>query len=86
MNKVMLLVDDDDSLSKFIRICVEESGSVMEVRQVTSVEQALDYLKNKGEFSDKEKNPDPALMLLDLGLPKMSGIEFLKQLKNMKEF
>jgi DNA-binding response OmpR family regulator len=86
MNKVMLLVDDDDSLSKFIKICVEESGSLMEVRQVASVDKAMDYLQNKGEFADKRSNPDPHVMLLDLGLPKTSGIDFLKQLKNKKEY
>ena len=86
MNKIILLVDDDESLSKFIKICVEDAGSIMEVRQVTNVEKAMDYLNNKGEFADKNKYPDPALMLLDLGLPKMSGIEFLKILKQKKEF
>lgn len=85
MNRVMLLVDDDDSLSKFIKICIEESGSDMDIRQVTSTQEAMDYLNNKGIFSDKNKNPDPALMLLDLGLPKMSGIEFLKIIKNNKD-
>lgn len=81
MNKVILLVDDDDSLAKFITICIEETGSIMDVKRVTSVERAMEYLENKGDFMDKEVNPNPALMLLDLGLPKMSGIDFLKELK-----
>ena len=86
MNRIMLLVDDDESLAKFIKICVEETGSIMDIRQVTTVEKAMEYINNEGEFADKRKNPAPALMLLDLGLPKTSGIDFLKQFKMNKNF
>ena len=86
MNKVMLLVDDDNSLSQFIKICLEESGASMDIRQVTSTDEAMQYLKNTGEYSDKTKNPDPAVMLLDIGLPKMSGIDFLKIIKSNNDY
>lgn len=86
MKKVILLVDDDESLSQFMKICIEESGSSMELKQVTDTDKAIKYLNNTDEYSDKTKNPDPAFMLLDLGLPKTSGLEFLKIIKSKKEY
>lgn len=86
MSKVILLVDDDASMAEFIKISVAESGSGMDVRHAESAEAALEYLDNKAGFFDKNKNPAPVLMLLDLGLGKISGIEFLKQLKSQKQY
>jgi len=42
---------------------------------------ALDYLHNRGEYADREKG-NPAVILLDLKLPKMTGIEVLAKIKS----
>jgi two-component system response regulator len=42
---------------------------------------ALDFLYNRGDYIDREVNPKPDLILLDLKLPKVSGLEILKQIK-----
>jgi DNA-binding response OmpR family regulator len=81
VKKIFLLVDDDDGLSKLMKLCIEESGEQIRIVQASSAENAIQYLNNTGDFSDAKSNPKPALILLDIGLPKISGIEFLKQFK-----
>jgi len=43
--------------------------------------EALDFLYARGQFADREQT-DPAVVLLDLKLPKIDGLEVLKQVKN----
>lgn len=45
---------------------------------------ALDFLYNRGNYIDREVNPKPDLILLDLKLPKVSGLEILEQIKGEK--
>ena len=43
---------------------------------------ALDFIFSKGKYESRERLPRPKLILLDLNLPKVSGIEILKQIKS----
>jgi CheY-like chemotaxis protein len=44
--------------------------------------QAIDYLYGRGEFGDRDTNVNPRLVLLDLKLPKMDGLDVLKVIKS----
>lgn len=52
---------------------------------VSHGDEALDYLAGGGEFANREKHPFPALMLLDLQLPRRSGHEVLEWLRAQTE-
>lgn len=49
---------------------------------VQNGEEGLKFLRHQDGFSDPEKSPKPGIMLLDLNMPLMNGIEFLKVVKS----
>jgi CheY-like chemotaxis protein len=51
------------------------------IHHCASGEDALDYLLHRGAFTDPRKAPRPALILLDLGLPRVNGHEVLRRSK-----
>ena len=49
-------------------------------------EQAIDYLAGKGPFADRARHPLPALVLLDINIPKKSGLEVLEWIRQQAHF
>lgn len=76
----ILLVDDDPCDVELTLAALEENLLANQVQVVHDGEQALDYLYHRGKFSDRGGG-NPILMLLDLKMPKISGLEVLKIVK-----
>lgn len=49
-------------------------------------QQAIDYLAGKGDFADRSQYPLPALILLDINMPKKSGLEVLQWIRQQPDF
>jgi len=77
---VMLVEDNVDHAELVIRT-MEEHRIANKVRHFLDGQSALDYLLRRGEFSDHHINPRPHVILLDLRLPKVDGIDVLKEIK-----
>ena len=77
----VLLVEDDPRDVELTLTALGESNLANEVVVARDGEQALDYLYCRGEFSTRV-NDNPAVMLLDLKLPKIDGLEVLRQIKS----
>ena len=77
----ILLVEDNPDHAELAIRNLSEAGLVNRVFHVEDGEAALDYLNSRGEYADKSAFPRPHLVLLDLRLPKVDGIEVLKQVK-----
>lgn len=82
---IILLADDDEDDRMFTSEALQESLLLNQLHCVEDGVQLLDYLHNKNAFEDKDKNPRPGLILLDLNMPKKDGREALKEIKSDPE-
>jgi CheY-like chemotaxis protein len=83
MNKLgrILMVEDDPKDVELTLTALEEYNLANEVIVTHDGEQALDYLYCRGEYKTRSSG-NPAVMLLDLKLPRVDGLEVLKQIKS----
>jgi len=83
MNKLgrILLVEDDPKDVELTLTALEEYNLANEVIVARDGEEALEYLYSRGKFQTRSSD-NPAVMLLDLKLPKVDGLEVLKQIKS----
>ena len=78
----MLLVEDDPNDILLIQRAFAKASLVNPLKIVRDGEEALNYLAGTGEFADRGKHPVPSLILLDLKLPRRSGLEVLQWLRD----
>jgi CheY-like chemotaxis protein len=74
----LLIVEDDPDALMLLRRAFRRVGVRASLQIVTDGESALDYLAGKGRFGDRQAHPLPTIILLDLKLPKRSGLEILE--------
>jgi CheY-like chemotaxis protein len=77
----ILLVEDDPNDVELTLSALAENGLANEVVVTRDGQQALDYLFRRGAYASREEG-NPTVMLLDLKLPKVDGIEVLKRVKD----
>ena len=83
--KHILLVEDDPYDVELIITSLAESGLANHIDVVSDGEEALDYIYCRGKFAVRD-DCIPAVVLLDLKLPKVGGLEVLKQIRADKAF
>lgn len=79
--KFILLVEDNQDDEELTLMAFEQSGINNEVEVVRDGAEALDYLFGTGTHAERDINNKPAVILLDLKLPKISGLEVLRRLR-----
>jgi CheY-like chemotaxis protein len=77
----ILLVEDDPAHAEIVKRNFESSLIANKMHHVTDGQSALDYLFRMNGYSDPATSPRPSLILLDLRLPKVDGLEVLKRIK-----
>jgi CheY-like chemotaxis protein len=77
----ILIVEDDPNDVELTLTALEEYNLANEVVVTRDGEEALDYLYCRGNFKGRS-NDNPAVLLLDLKLPKRDGLEVLRQIKS----
>jgi len=77
----ILLVEDEEAHAELTRRAIRKAGNANRIDVLTDGEEAIDYIFNRGKYNDKKKYPLPGLIMLDIKLPGIDGIEVLKQIK-----
>jgi CheY-like chemotaxis protein len=78
----ILLVEDNADHAELVRRTLDASGMPNRLFHVQDGEAALDYLHGCRDYADRQRFPRPHLVLLDLRLPRIDGLEVLKQIKS----
>ncbi len=83
--RVVLYVEDEEFDALFMRRAFVKTGLDCELHVVGHGQLAIDYLSGRAPFSDRTRYPIPALVLLDLNLPVLSGFDLLHYLREHPE-
>jgi CheY-like chemotaxis protein len=78
----ILLVEDDDGHARLIERNLRRVNLANPIDRVRDGLEALEYLRNEGAFVDRHRFARPRLVLLDINMPRMDGIEVLERIKS----
>ena len=81
MMKTILQVEDDPNDVFFFQRAMMKAGIKTTIQIASDGQQAIDYLKGSGKFADRNKFPFPCVVLLDLKLPYVMGLDVLKWIR-----
>ena len=81
---VVLIVEDDDGHARLIEKNLRRAGINNEMLRFADGQQILDFLFRRGEGRQRE-DLAPYLLLLDIRIPKIEGVEVLRQIKQDEE-
>ncbi len=83
---LVLLVEDDSDQVVLMKAALGRANLVNPLQVAIDGEQAIAYLAGDGEFADRRKYPLPSMVLLDLKLPRVSGLEVLEWIRRQPRF
>src|SRR5687768_6894080 len=81
MNPPVLLAEDDPNDQLLVERALRRENIAIDLKMVSDGQEAIDYLSGKGKFSDRRKYPLPVLILLDIKMPKRTGLEVLEWIR-----
>lgn len=83
-NTILIIEDNQDDI-ELLLLAIKAKQIVNNIDIVSDGQEALDYLFCKGKYDSRKPDDLPAIVLLDLQLPKVSGFDILKEMRSHKE-
>jgi CheY-like chemotaxis protein len=81
-NRLKVLLAEDSDIDAFLfQRAVRETGVALNVQLVRDGQEVLDYLRGADRFADRQQFPMPALIILDVKMPRLTGFDVLSWLK-----
>lgn len=81
MSSPILLAEDEESDVFFMQFALEAAGVSHPLQVVKDGRQAIDYLAGTGPYANRPNHPLPVLLLLDLKLPQVLGLDVLRWIR-----
>lgn len=80
----ILFVEDDASQAKLMMRAFDQAGATR-IFHANTGEQVLGYISGVGQYADRSRFPMPALVVLDLKLPDLSGLQLINAIRGKSE-
>ena len=77
---VVLLAEDDEGHATLVKRNLKRAGIANEVIHLRDGQEVLDYIRCQGSYANRLPN-GPLLLLLDINMPRLNGVETLRQMK-----
>lgn len=84
-NLTILIAEDDENDIQLLEVALRRAGIVNPLQFVSDGEEAIDYLCQRGRFTDRLQFPFPSVVILDIKMPRFSGLEVLHWLRDHPE-
>ena len=81
--KILLVEDNTDDVLLTLR-ALQRANILNEVVVARDGVEAYDYLTSEGQYAGRDINDPPVVVLLDLKMPRMGGLEFLEKIRKVK--
>ena len=78
----VLLVEDDPCHAELVTFALEDQQVDNTVHHVSDGQAAVDYLFRRGDYADPANSRRPSLIILDLRMPKLDGLDVLEEIKS----
>jgi CheY-like chemotaxis protein len=83
--ELVLIAEDNPDDAILLRRAIEKAGITARIKIVTDGEEILLYLQGRGAFANREANPLPSFIILDLKMPRKTGLEVLQWINENPE-
>ncbi|MFN7137859.1 MAG: response regulator [Limisphaerales bacterium] len=78
---VILYIEDDDAYSQIVQFALKQSGFKHRLIRLDAAAKAKEYLAGSGEYADRVRYPLPGLILADIKMPGMDGLDLLQWIR-----
>jgi CheY-like chemotaxis protein len=82
----ILYADDNQDDTLLIQMAFKKSGQLCTLNSVPDGAAAMEYLKGEGAHADRQAHPFPTLVLLDIKMPRYTGLEVLEWVRSQPAF